>query len=138
MRQIDYLVLHCTATNIDATVEGILKYWKEHNGWRSPGYHYLIDYDGKIHELLPIEKQSNGVKGYNHNSIHISYIGGIRDGENWDTRSVKQIHSQIDILKDLSAKFPNAKIRGHYEFPDVKKTCPNFNVQEFLKLLNNN
>ena len=35
------------------------------------------------------------------------------------------------VLEELVLKYPEAKIVGHYDL-DKHKTCPNFNVQEYL------
>lgn len=89
MREIKYIVCHCTATDQDATVEGIKRFWKKNLGWRNPGYHFLIEKDGTIHNLQPIEKPSNGVRGYNTNSIHVSYIGGKLQDDRTDEQSTQ-------------------------------------------------
>jgi N-acetylmuramoyl-L-alanine amidase len=75
MRKIDYIVIHCTATQPNTKKESILNYWKNTLKWKSVGYHRLIDANGIIHELAKYEQTTNGVKGYNSNSIHFSYIG---------------------------------------------------------------
>ncbi len=90
MREIKYIVLHCTATNQKVTVQSIFDYWKNERKWNNPGYHFLIEANGTVHELLPIDKVSNGAAGYNANSIHISYIGGIDSkGRGLDSHQLK-------------------------------------------------
>lgn len=134
MRNIEYIVLHCTATPINTSVQSILNYWRNSLGWRNPGYHYLIEQSGKVHELLPIDKVSNGVAGYNSNSIHISYIGGVDvNGKGLDNRSPKQILEQIKLLILLKERFPNARIQGHRDFPNVAKACPSFDTRAWLQ-----
>lgn len=128
MRDIKYIVLHCTATTKDTKVENIVKYWKERLGWRSPGYHFIIEDDGNVVQLHPISKPSNGVRGYNANAIHISYIGG----KDYDDRSYAQLLSQEAIVKSLHAVYPDAEILGHCDFPKVTKSCPRFDVKEWL------
>ena len=76
-RRIDYIVIHCTATPQNTKVESIIRYWKYVLGWEYPGYHVIIDKDGEATQLLDMSIPSNGVKGYNENSVHISYIGGV-------------------------------------------------------------
>jgi N-acetylmuramoyl-L-alanine amidase len=133
MRQINYIVLHCTATSPKTTVESIQRFWKESNGWKDPGYHHIIKADGTIVNLQPIEKPSNGVKGHNANSIHISYVGGIDEkGRAKDTRTDAQKQSQILLLKKYKQQFPSAVIQGHRDFPGVTKECPSFEVKEWL------
>lgn len=134
MRKINYIVLHCTAGPQTQTVETIQNYWKKNLHWRAPGYHHLIRPDGTIADLQPIELPTNGVAGYNRNSIHISYIGGV-DVNNapFDNRTDKQEQSQIMLLKKYHSMFPMAVILGHRDFPFVKKDCPSFDVREWLK-----
>ncbi|MCH5690064.1 N-acetylmuramoyl-L-alanine amidase [Niabella sp. W65] len=80
MRQIKYIVIHCTATPQTTTVKSIQNYWRNNLGWKMPGYHYIVNPNGTVISLLPIDQVSNGVAGYNSNSIHISYIGGVGAG----------------------------------------------------------
>lgn len=131
MRKIDFLVAHCTATTQDTKVSSIVRYWKERLGWRNAGYHFIIDANGKVTQLQPIEKASNGVRGYNYNSIHVSYIGG----KHVDDRTVEQKIAMEATFKALKAMFPDAKIQGHRDFPRVKKSCPRFDAIKWGKTL---
>jgi N-acetylmuramoyl-L-alanine amidase len=136
MRKIKYIVLHCTATHQNATVSGILRYWREDLKWKNPGYHYLISKDGEIHHIHDINKIANGVKGYNAESIHISYIGGIdNNNKPLDNRTPEQIKSQIRLIDLLKEQYPDAEILGHRDFPGVKKSCPSFDVRTWLKCI---
>ena len=131
MRNIKYLAVHCTATAQTAKIEAIQKYWREHLGWTMPGYHFIIKADGSMVNLLPIEKVSNGVKGFNSETINISYIGGIdTKGAAKDTRTAAQKATLLSILKELKKKFPTAIIQGHRDFPNVKKACPSFDAKK--------
>jgi len=134
MREIKYIVLHCTATNQTTPPETILSYWKNVLCWESPGYHYLIGADGTIHALLSIDQVANGVFGHNANSIHISYIGGIdENGNALDNRTPKQILSLQKLIIEYKKQFPSAEILGHKDFPGIHKECPSFNVKDWLK-----
>lgn len=134
MRSIKFLVLHCTATPQNTTIESIKNYWKNTLGWKNPGYHFMIKADGEVVNILPIEQISNGVAGYNTPSINISYIGGV-DAKNQpiDNRTDAQKASMIKLLKQLKKQFPNVVIQGHRDFPNVKKACPSFDVKGWLK-----
>ncbi len=138
MRKITHLVLHCTASPQTQTVQTILNYWKDFNGWKSPGYHFLISADGKAHRLADDNEVTNGVKGHNANSLHLSYIGGIdKKGHAVDNRTPAQIATQIRLIKEAKAKYPKAKIVGHRDFLEKGKPgwkeCPSFDVAEWLK-----
>lgn len=136
MRTINYLVLHCTATPQTTTVASIDRYWRVEKKWKSPGYHYIILPDGTAINLHPIELPSNGVQGHNFDSIHISYIGGVDKKNNpLDNRTDAQKQTQIRLLKELKAKFPNAKILGHRDFGNTGKMCPSFDVADWLECI---
>ncbi|WNI34732.1 N-acetylmuramoyl-L-alanine amidase [Chryseobacterium sp. SG20098] len=131
MRNINYLVVHCTATQPDVKIESIKRYWKENLKWKSPGYHYMIKADGEIVNTLPIDQVSNGVAGWNSQIINISYIGGVdKNNQPKDTRTVEQKASLLKLLKELKSKFPKAKIQGHRDFPNVHKACPSFDAKK--------
>ena len=133
-RKIDFIVIHCTATAPEAKVENIVKYWKQQLGWKNPGYHYIVRRDGEIVQLLDEALVSNGVKNYNHNSVHISYIGGVdKKLKPFDNRTDEQKRALYNKVMELSKKYPTAKIQGHCDFPGVIKACPSFNVKEWLK-----
>jgi N-acetylmuramoyl-L-alanine amidase len=163
MRDINYIILHCTAGPSDQTIPVIKAYWKapvpKGMGWKNPGYHYLIPTDGKYEKIHPIELIANGVAGHNSKSIHVSYIGGVemlhsKDskgkvinvvGKPKDTRTDEQIAAQILIIGKLRKLFPKAKIRGHRDFSVDKnkdgiiqpnewmKSCPSFDVVSWCK-----
>lgn len=132
MRTIKYIAIHCTATPQSATIDNIRNYWKNVLKWKQPGYHYIVKPDGSVVNLLDIDKISNGVKGYNHETINISYIGGIDEasGNPKDTRTDAQKVAIKNLLIQLRAKFPNAIIQGHRDFPNVKKACPSFDAKK--------
>lgn len=133
MRDIKYIVVHCTATPQHTSVSSIQNHWKNVLKWKNPGYHYLIDASGFIHQLLPEDQIANGVAGYNSVSVHVSYIGGFENGRNVDTRTLGQKNSLTGILWDLKRRYPKAIIQGHRDFPGVRKDCPCFNAKtEYL------
>lgn len=119
MRKIERIFVHCTASSQNATVNDIKAEFKR-KGWKNPGYHYLIDKDGVIHQLLDDSKVSNGVKGYNSTSINVAYIGGIdSSGKGIDNRTEEQKKSLRSLLKMLHFRYPEAVIMGHRDIsPD--------------------
>jgi N-acetylmuramoyl-L-alanine amidase len=135
LRNIKYIVVHCTATPTTTTLESIKRYWKEQRGWGdTPGYHYFIKRDGTIVQLLDEKKNSYGVYKHNSECISIAYVGGIdKDGKPVDNRNDAQKHAMFDIIVRLTEKYPKAEVLGHRDFPGVKKACPCFDVKEWLK-----
>lgn len=134
MRNIKYIVIHCTATPPNATIESMKHFWKEKRGWGdTPGYHYVIERDGNIVQLLDENKNSYGVHDHNPVSINIAYIGGIdKEGKPIDNRSTAQKHAMFDKIVALTEKYKGAETKGHRDFPEVKKACPSFDVKKWL------
>lgn len=134
MREIKYIVIHATATPQTTKPTSIIQFWREKLQWKSPGYHFLISADGSFQNLQSISKPANGVAGYNQQSIHVAYIGGITaTNKAIDNRTPAQIHTMYKIIATLKEQFPAAKIQGHCDFPNVAKACPCFVVADWLK-----
>lgn len=133
-RDVKYIVIHCTATQPETSIESIKKYWKEVKGWKDvPGYHYIIKPSGEIIKLLEEAKNSYGVYAHNNECISVSYIGGIdKTGKAKDTRTRKQETAMFNKIVELSNRYPAAEILGHRDFPGVKKACPCFDVKTWL------
>lgn len=132
-REIRYIVVHCTATQPNTKIENICRYWKEQLGWKNPGYHYIIKRNGEIVALQPEHLIANGVKDFNSHSIHISYIGGIdKDNKPLDNRTDAQQFAMFNKIVELMEKYPQAKVLGHRDFPNVAKACPSFDVRNWL------
>lgn len=134
MRNIKFIVIHCTATQPNAKLENIQKYWKEVKGWGdTPGYHYIIKTNGDIVKLLDENKNSCGVYQHNSECLNLSYIGGIDPkGNPKDTRTRAQETAMFNKIVELTERYPNAKVVGHRDFPGVKKACPSFDVKTWL------
>lgn len=146
MRQIKYIVLHCTAGPQSQSVATIKNYWKNVLKWKTVGYHHLIEASGLVHDLLPVESVANGVAGYNSNSIHISYLGGVdKSGKPVDNRTIKQKEAQILLVDRYKKLHPNAVVLGHRDFStdlngdgiletwEYIKSCPAFDVRDWIR-----
>ena len=140
MRKITRIFIHCTAGSQKQTV-GDLKAEFKRKGWKNPGYHYVVDANGLVWRLLEDEKVANGVYGYNKNSIHIAYMGGIdTKGKAVDNRTPEQREALRLMVEELKQKYPEAKVLGHRDIsPDKNgngivdpweriKECPCFDV----------
>lgn len=131
-RNIDELFLHCTATQQNATVAAIQRYWRETLKWNAPGYHIILTPEKGFSYLRDFNLASNGVAGRNSRSINIAYIGGIdRNGRPLDNRTDMQKRLMERIITEFKLKRPNIKVRGHNEVSN--KACPSFNVKEYYK-----
>jgi N-acetylmuramoyl-L-alanine amidase len=131
MRNIKYIVVHCTATPQSTKVESIQSYWKTNLKWKSPGYHKIVKANGEVITLAPDEEVCNGVAGYNSVSLHVSYVGGIDSKTHpLDNRTGGQKEALLQVLHAWKKKYPNAIIQGHKDFPNVNKACPSFDAKK--------
>jgi N-acetylmuramoyl-L-alanine amidase len=133
-RTINTIFFHCTATNQNASISAIEKYWKETLKWNNPGYHIIFKPDGSWTLLQDFNRVANGVAGFNSTSLQFSYIGGVDSkGRTVNNMTEKQENSFKEVYKILSKRLPNAKFRGHNEVSN--KACPSFDVQSWLKTI---
>lgn len=131
MRQIDEIIIHCTATEGGTSVPiQKIESWHLAQGYDSIGYHYVIQPNGTIQVGRRISKPGAHCKGHNAHSIGIAYVGGMNDGKPQDTRTIAQIESIQILISLLLTMYPDIKkITGHNEYSN--KACPCFNVQQY-------
>lgn len=141
MRSIKRIFVHCTAGSQRQKIADLQAEFKR-KGWKHPGYHYVIQADGTITQLLGEQFVSNGVKGYNSTSINVAYMGGIdAQSKAVDNRTPEQKASLVKLLKELKGRYPKAEILGHRDIsPDTNgngivdpweriKECPCFDAK---------
>lgn len=135
-RNINEIIVHCSATaeGKDFTTAQI-KQWHLARGFSDIGYHWVIYRDGSIHPGRDESKIGAHCTGHNSYSIGVCYIGGCAtDGKTpKDTRTWAQKASLVKLLKELTLRYPKAKIYPHYKF--ANKACPSFNAEEEYKTL---
>ena len=107
MRKITRIFVHCTASHQATTTEASLRAEFKNKGWKVPGYHYVIKTDGNIIKMLEESRVAYGVSGYNANSIHVSWIGGIdkKHPKGIDNRTPEQKIALFDLLTKLKLKY---------------------------------
>jgi N-acetyl-anhydromuramyl-L-alanine amidase AmpD len=142
MRAITRIFVHCTASWQNNTTVDSLKKEFANKGWKNPGYNWVIFPDGKVVKLLDESKVANGVKGYNPNSIHVAWVGGIdkENPEGIDNRTPEQKLALFDLLVKIKLRYKDAMILGHRDIsPDLNhngvvdaweriKDCPCFDA----------
>ena len=131
-----YIVIHCSQTRPsqkDVDAKWIDRVHRE-RGWTMIGYGKVIKRDGTVEQGRADNAVQAHVKGYNHTAYGLCLIGGATE-EDWtkpeDNFNAEQWESLKKVLGELVLKYPEARIVGHYEL-DESKTCPNFNVREYL------
>jgi len=122
---VKYIVVHCSDSpnnpndgRLDTAAD--IHRWHLERGWSGIGYHWVITEQGDIQAGRPQYWVGAGVRGHNHESIHICLIGeGAYHITQWESLAGK--------LHRLCSEFPGAKVVGHNDL-DSSKTCPNFDV----------
>lgn len=136
-RRIDAIVVHCTASkpDVDLTAQDVRTIHKR-QGWSDIGYHYLIRLDGRIELGRDVDIIGAHVEGHNAHTIGVCYVGGLdKNGKPYDTRTENQKASLLSLLMMLRKTYPKAVIKGHRDYPNVKKACPCFNaINEYIKI----
>lgn len=158
MRKITRIILHSTSGWNTQSTQSIKDFWKNNLGWKQVGYHKLISNDGTIENLAPLSAVTNGVAGYNSDSVHICYKGGLKEiikvkgkPDKYvyeDTRSPEQQQAFFTAIKDVIEELKKYQevddivILGHRDLsPDLNKdgkiesrewikVCPTFEAIE--------
>ena len=128
MRKINLIVIHCSATRSNQcfTYEK-LKACHEARFPGGIGYHYYITRDGQLYQTRSEAEIGMHARRNNAHSIGICYEGGLDEhGRPADTRTPAQKAALVALLHSLKVDYPDAKILGHRELPNVHKDCPCF------------
>lgn len=160
------IVIHCSATRNGKSLKQsgkssaeVIDGWHKQRGFKRLagavktfnahlehlGYHFVIDVDGTVETGRQVGEMGAHVKGHNLHSVGICVVGGITaSGKNHAEFTEAQWHALHRLLRELEAKYPNAKIYGHRDLsPDRNgdgtiapnewvKDCPCFDVWEWL------
>lgn len=158
MKEIDAIIIHCSATRAGQDI-GKSEITQMHlkRGFNTIGYNFVVRLDGTIEtgRSLSIDGAHCIAKGfsglsYNKHSIGICYVGGLDEkGKAADTRTPEQKKALEKLIRQLLHEYPNIKeILGHRDTsPDLDgdgevepkewiKECPCFNAKdEYSSLL---
>lgn len=146
MSRIQRIVVHCTAEPANAVRD---RDYYEHlffevYKWKHWGYHVIVYQDGTWEILQPLPKEqpwggtidestrANGAQGYNFNSLHIAYVGGLAT-ESYiprDTRTEKQRETLRFLIAKWKHQYKVKEVVGHNQLPGVKKACPCFDARK--------
>lgn len=136
MLPIKYLTIHCAATpeGRDVKAKEIEKWDIAKFGQKS--YHIIVELDGSIVQSLKDNQLGAHVGKHNTGNIGICYVGGMdKDMKRAkDTRTAAQKSALRTLVATYRDRYPGIIVRGHRDWPGVKKDCPSFDVQkEFNK-----
>lgn len=146
MREIDLIVVHCSATREDrGFAEYDLDICHRQRGFDGIGYHFYIRKNGDIRTTRPVAKIGAHAGGHNLKSIGICYEGGLDCyGRSKNTMTEWQKHSLYVLIQTLLKDYPESRVCGHRDLsPDLNgngeiepeewiKECPCFDVMLFI------
>lgn len=148
MRQINGIVIHCSATPEGrvVTAADIDKMHREQRGFRCIGYHRFIRLDGTVERGRPDDQIGAHVEGHNADTLGICYAGGLdKNGKAKDTRTQSQkvalrgevvryrnLYHGIKWVKGHRDLSPDKNHDGKIEKQEWLKECPCFDVEEWM------
>lgn len=135
MREINLIVVHCSATRADRDfTENDLEVCHRHRGFNGGGYHFYIRKNGDIKNTRPLEKPGAHALGYNAHSIGICYEGGLdvryRPA---DTRTEWQKHSLRVLIRTLLMDYPGCRVCGHRDLSPDRNGDGRISPEEWVK-----
>ena len=135
MLPIKHVTIHCAATpeGRDVKADQLNKWAVAKFGQKS--YHYIIELDGTVKQNLRHDQIGAHTGGKNTGNLGICYVGGMdKDMKKAkDTRTPAQKAALKQLVAELRCKYPGITVRGHRDWPGVKKDCPSFDVQKEFK-----
>ena len=129
MRNIDFIVVHCSATDPNVSFYTLKKNAIE-DGYKDIPYHFVITQDGCVIPGRSLDVVGAHCKGFNQHSIGICLVGGKKRFD----FTLLQVNQLVLLLNHLCKQFniDKSDIYSHYEF-NKNKTCPNFDIKNLLK-----
>lgn len=134
-KKIKFLTIHCAATpegrDVKASTIGEWDVAK----FGQVSYHFVVELDGTYVRTLRDDQKGAHVGGANTGNIGVCYVGGMDKtmARAKDTRTPAQAKAMLTIVQAYLGKFPGLVVRGHRDWPKVKKDCPSFDVASWLK-----
>ena len=146
MGKVRRIVVHCTAEPANAvrSREYYRHLFFDLYKWTHWGYHVLVYQNGSWEVFQPLPTptvvggtiteatRANGAIGYNFNSLHIAYVGGLSPVtyKPIDTRTPEQRASLREIISTWKMQYHVTEVVGHNQLPGVKKACPCFDARK--------
>ena len=131
---IKFLTIHCAATPEGRDVKAATINDWDRAKFGQISYHFVIELDGTVVRTLPDTAKGAHVGGANSGNVGVCYIGGCDKAMNdKDTRTPAQKTALRTLVRTYQSRHPGIVVRGHNEWPEVKKACPSFDVSDWLK-----
>jgi len=128
-RRIEYIVVHHSASPSASTTVDDITQWHLARGFKSIGYHYIIDSGGFVYAGRTENTTGAHVEGYNAHSIGICLIGNYEV----ELPTGYALQALRGIVQELRAKYPGARVVGHKDLGNT--LCPGTNLYPHIKEL---
>lgn len=146
MGKVKRIVVHCTGEPADAVRNR--EYYRhlffDLYNWKHWGYHVLVYQNGVWEILQPLPRytsaggfitdatMANGVRGYNGNSLHIAYVGGLNPHSYRpaDTRTREQRATLLHFISMWKIQYGVSEVVGHSQLVNNQKACPCFDARK--------
>lgn len=131
VRPVERVFLHCSANDRPehANITTIRR-WHVARGFSDIGYHYVIDFEGRLLVGRSLERIPAAQQGHNSGSIAICVTGG-QDGEKAFTQA--QFDTLVRLCREINRAYHGeVSFHGHREV--ANKDCPAFDYQRILAL----
>lgn len=132
--KIKFLTIHCAATPEGRDVKAAtISQWDEAK-FGQTSYHHVVELDGTAVHTLQDNQRGAHTGGANTGNIGICYVGGM-DRQNKAPKDTRTVHQRVTLRRlvaEYRERFPGIVVRGHRDWPGVKKACPSFSVAKEL------
>lgn len=114
----DLIVMHYTVTS---SADAVWRYFNR----TGVSVHLMVDKDGTIYRLLPLDHKCNGAYGVNHRALSIEMVASTET--DLLSRS-EQVFSSFCLVKRLMERYniPLSKVYAHYEVSEGKSRVPEY------------
>lgn len=129
-RQVNKVFLHCSANSNPKWGIEDLKESHILRGFTDIGYHYFIDFTGKIWKGRDIETTPAAQQKHNTGTIAICLHGGQNSICDF---TQEQYESLFNLCDTINSKYNNITFHGHKEV-ESGKDCPVFDYKKILNL----
>ena len=122
LADIEYIVIHHTAKEVDSTAEAIARYHVDGLGWSGIGYAWLVHQDGAIDRCQDYVTVSYHVAGRNRECLGVCLTGDWSEREPPETQ-IEAARWLVEHIRDAIGWRP---ILGHAEvaLPGYDTDCP--------------
>jgi hypothetical protein len=130
VREIDSIVIHHSASPLTTTADQI-KLWHLERGFRTVGYHYIVESDGTPVLGRPVWQIGAHVLGHNERTVGVCGVGdNTTQSQSWTLAIRRGLVRQVLSLRAVFGPLPVVR---HCELADT--LCPGLTESQWKELL---